>query len=131
MKKTNFEKEFDNSDFLCPFKKSKCNKDRCTHFKKTQWKSYWGGSINIMDTGCCYAGGTRIDLWESNPKINQAYKDFDFWKTYREHRKQGINPLSAFIKTDSTPKEKIPYDFEEIFKSIQDGTFNKNILPLK
>lgn len=131
MKKSNYKKEFIKSNYICPFKNKICNTDNCTHFKPESKKYYWDNEIKIYDNGTCYAGGTNVELWESIFTLHPTYKEFDFWKEYRKFRKLKYNPISALIAAYMLPKEKNPYDFEEIFKQIQDGTFNPLILSLR
>jgi len=129
MKKTTNKKEFTDTNFTCPFKKRKCSRELCTHFKTSQWKSYWGGRINLMDSGSCYAGGTRVELWESDQTIEHSHYTIPFWDSYRELRKTH-SPIASLLLAD-TRGTKIPYDFDEIFKQLQEGIFNPEILPLK
>lgn len=124
MKKSDHKKEFTDSNYSCPFKGRKCSLGQCTHFNHNSEHYEWDSKINLYDQGRCYAGGSIVELWDSRFTIGPAFKDNPpFWKLYREFRKHGYNPI--------VPKEKIPYDFEEIFKQIQDGTFDPKILPLK
>lgn len=57
MKKSNFKKEFKDSNYICPFKNKRCNIDNCTHFKHEYDTYYWGNEIKIFDEGVCYEIG--------------------------------------------------------------------------
>jgi len=130
MKRSDFEKEFDNSEYICPFKKQKCSLEQCTHFKSSSNHYAWYSEVNLYDQGRCYAGGSIVELWNSRFTIRPAFKNIPFWTKYRKYKNEGENIIDSLFSA-YMHEEKIPYDFEEIFKQIKAGEFNPAILPLK
>jgi hypothetical protein len=130
MKKANCEKEFNESDFICPFKNMTCIKEKCTHFKSDFGKHIRWNEIKIYDQAVCCAGGEFIYLWESCFTIKPSYKDIPLKIRYKIYKEMGHNHINSILLADMH-REKIEYDFEEIFKMIKNGTFDPMIVPLK
>jgi hypothetical protein len=58
-------KQFDESDFVCPFRMTKCVQDGCTHFERRKASFSWGDNsiqYNYRDVADCHAG-QNVTLW--------------------------------------------------------------------